>query len=126
MYKPRLFSDPFFSDFVDLLYETPRFVERTVKRTNIVENEKDYQIEIAVPGLIKDDINIKVEDDILTISHERDEDETFRFTSSFKKIYTLPDDVSIKGIVAKVENGVLLLTLPKEKKKKNERIIEID
>jgi len=126
MYRTRLFSDPFFSDFVDLLTETPRFVERTVKRTNIVENEKDYQIEIAVPGLIKDDISIKVEDDILTISHERDEEETFRFTSSFKKVYSLPDDVSIKGIVAKVENGVLLLTLPKEKKKKNERVIEID
>ena len=96
MYKPRLFNDPFFVDFVDLLSETPRFVERTVKRTNIVENEKDYQIEIAIPGLIKDDINIKVEDNVLTISHERDEDETFRFTSSFKKVYSLPDDVSIK------------------------------
>ena len=125
MYKTRLFNDPFFSDVLDILYETPRFVERTIKRANVVENEKDYQIEIAIPGLIKDDLNIKVEDNILIISHERDEDSTFRFTKSFKKVYTLPDDVSVKGIVAKVENGILLLTLPKEKKKTNERVIEI-
>jgi len=127
MYKNRLFRDPFFSDFfVDFCCETPRFVERTVKRTNIVENEKDYQIEIAIPGLIKDDLTIKIEDDVLTISHERDEEETFRFTNSFKKSYSLPDDAGVKGITAKVENGVLLITIPKEKKKTNERLITID
>lgn len=126
MYNKRLFSDPFFTDVLDILYETPRFVERTIKRTNVVENEKDYQIEIAIPGLIKDDLSIKVEADVLTISHERDKEETFRFTNSFEKSYSLPDDVSVKGITAKVENGVLLVTIPKVKKKINERVIDID
>ena len=124
-YKSRFFSDPHFVDLLELFHETPNFVNRTIKRTNVVENDEDYQIEVAVPGLIKDDLSIKVKDDVLTITHERDEEETFRFTNSFTKQYSLPDDVSVKTIVAKVEKGVLLVTIPKDKKKTSEHNIEI-
>lgn len=126
MYKSRFFSDPYVLDLFDLLNETPNFIGRTVKRTNVTENDDDYQIEVAVPGLIKEDLSIKVLDKVLTISHQRDEDETFRFTNPFIKEYSLPDDVSIKGISAKVESGVLLVTIPKSKKKTTERDITID
>ena len=126
MCRNKLFNDPFFTDVLDILYETPRFVERTVKRTNVVENEKDYQIEIAIPGLIKDDLEIMVEDNILSISHERDEEETFRFTNSFKKQYTLPDDITVDTITADVENGILTVTIPKVKKKIKKRVIKIN
>ena len=126
MYKTRFFSDPYFSDFIDLLYETPKFVSRTLKGTNVESNDDEYLVEISVPGLIKEDIEIKVNDSVLSISHERDEEETFRFTNSFKKEYTLPDDVAISKISAKVENGILTVTIPKSKKKPKERVIEID
>ena len=126
MYKSKFFSDPYFVDLFDLLSETPSFVGRTIKRTNVVENDDNYEIEIAVPGLIKEDLSINVKDRILTITHERDEDESFRFTNPFTKQYTLPDDVSVKGISAKVESGVLLVTVPKSKKKTTERDITID
>ena len=126
MYKRSIFSDPYILDFFDLLDDTPNFIGRTVKRTNVVENDEDYVIEVAVPGLIKEDLSITVKDDVLTISHERDEDESFRFTNPFTKQYSLPDDVSVKGISAKVENGVLLVTVPKDKKKAKERDITID
>ena len=125
-YKSRFFSDPYFSDLVDLFHETPGFINRTVKRTNIVEDDDEYQIEVAVPGLIKDDITIKVLDDILTIAHERDEEETFRFTNSFKKEYRLPDDVSVDDINAKVDRGVLYVVIPKVEKKTKSRDIKID
>ena len=118
MYKSRFFSDPYFIDLLDLVNETPGFISRTIKRTNVVDNDDEYQIEVAIPGLIKDDLSIGVKDKVLTIEHERDEEETFRFTNPFTKEYSLPDDVSVKGIAAKVENGVLLVTLPKIKKKK--------
>jgi len=126
MYKSRFFSDPYFIDLLDLVNETPGFISRTIKRTNVVDNDDEYQIEVAIPGLIKDDLSIGVKDKVLTIEHERDEEETFRFTNSFTKEYSLPDDVSVKGITAKVENGVLLVTLPKIKKKNNERTIEVE
>jgi len=123
----RLFNDPFFTDMMDLMYETPKFIGRTIKRTNIVENDDDYQIELAVPGLTKEDIEIKVKDSVLTISHQKEEtdDETFYFTNSFTKQYTLPDDVSVKGIKATVENGILAATIPKDKKKPKEFAVEI-
>ncbi len=126
MYKSRFFSDPYFIDLLDLVNETPGFISRTIKRTNVVDNDDEYQIEVAIPGLIKDDLSIGVKDKVLTIEHERDEEETFRFTNPFTKEYSLPDDVSVKGIAAKVENGVLLVTLPKIKKKNNERTIEVE
>jgi len=126
IYKSKFFSDPYFSDVLDILHDTPSFIGRTMKRTNVVENDDDYQIEIAIPGLSKEDIDIKVKDSILTISHEKEDDESFFFTNSFGKEYTLPDDVSVKGITAKVENGVLLVTIPKDKKKTTERVIKID
>ncbi|HUU87926.1 MAG TPA: Hsp20/alpha crystallin family protein [Candidatus Glassbacteria bacterium] len=127
MNKLKLFSDPFFTDVVDLFYETPSFIERSVKRTNIINGDNEYRVELAVPGLDKEDIEIKVKDNILTISHEKEEtdDKTFYFTNSFTKEYTLPDDSDVKGITATVENGILAATIPKDKKKIKERVIEI-
>lgn len=123
----RLFNDPFFTDVADLFYETPRFIERSFKRANIIENDDDYRVELAVPGLSKEDINVKVNDNILTISHQKEEtdDKTFYFTNSFTKEYRLPADINVKGIVATVENGILAATIPKDKKKVKERVIEI-
>lgn len=129
MYKPVLFNnsslfnnDPFFTDIVNF-FETPR----GIKRTNFVENDDDYRLEIAVPGLTKDDIEINLDDSILTISHEKkEEDDGFYFTNSFEKRYTLPNDVNAKGIAAKIENGVLVATIPKDKKKIKQRLIPIE
>jgi HSP20 family protein len=114
-------------DIADLFYNTPNFTERGIKRTNIVNDENEYRIELAVPGLSKEDINIKVKDDVLTISHEnKDTDNnTFYFTRSFTKEYTLPVDSDVKGIKATVENGILAATIPKDKKKIKEYVIEI-
>lgn len=127
MYKPKLLSDPFFTDVVDLFYETPRFIERSVRKSNIIDDENEYRVELAVPGLTKEDVGVKVKDGLLTISHEKEEtdDKTFHFTSSFIKQYKLPDDSDVKGIKATVENGILAATIPKDKKKIKERVIEV-
>lgn len=127
MNKLKLFSDPFFMDIADLFYGTPNFTERTIKRTNIVNDENEYRVELAVPGLSKEDISVKVKDNVLTISHENEntDNNTFYFTRSFTKEYTLPDDSDVKGIKATVENGILAATIPKDKKKIKEHVIEI-
>jgi HSP20 family protein len=122
----KLFRDPFFSDIIDLFYEAPSFIERSFKRTNIIANDADYRVQIAVPGLSKEDIKIIIKDSILSISYEDEKsDENSIFTSSFKKAYTLPDDSDDKNINGKVENGILEIIIPRTKKKINERIIEI-
>lgn len=72
---------------------------------NIVENEKDYLLELSVPGLQKEDFNISVDDNVLTIAteskaetNENTPNYTRRefFHSSFKRAFTLPDTVMRK------------------------------
>ena len=88
---------------------------------NIVENEKDFKISLAVPGMKKDDLKIDVEGGMITISAEKEEkteDEKYNRReynySSFTRSFTLPDDVMKDKIEARYEDGVLELMLPKK------------
>lgn len=107
-----------------------------VPAVNIKENEKDFMLELAIPGFKKEDFNIEVDNDVLTISSEvKSEDEmkgdnyTRReFTvSSFKRAFTLPETVNEDAINAVYEGGILKLTLPKREEAlpKPKRLIEI-
>jgi HSP20 family protein len=122
----RLFRDPFFSDAMDLFTEFPSFVERSFKRSNIITNDTDYRVQLAIPGLSKEDIKITIKDSILNIEYENEKsDENSFFTSSFKKFYSLPDDSDSENIEGKAENGILEIIIPRLKEKINGRIIEI-
>lgn len=127
MYKPALLNDPYVSDIVSFFSDTPSFFGRTMKRSNVIENDDNYRIEIAVPGLTKEDIEMNVKDSVLTISYKREEsDDKYYFTNSFEKQYSLPSDVNEKGITAKIENGILAATIPKDKKKIKDLVITIE
>jgi HSP20 family protein len=123
----KLWKDPFFSDMIDLFNETPSFIDKSFRRSNIITNEDDYRIQIAVPGASKENIKINVDDSIINISHTKKEtdDKTFFFTTSFEKEYRLPDDAEDKEIESKMENGILEVIIPRSKKKINQRFIEI-
>lgn len=106
----------FFSDGAD--YNVPA--------VNIKENNKSFEIEIAAPGLNKEDIKIKLENDVLTISSEKENKEEkveetytrkeFSF-SSFSRSFTIPDVVDIDKIKANHKNGILTVGLPKQDEK---------
>jgi len=120
-----LFKDPLF-DVFDKVFETS-YVGTSIPQINISKTENDYKVLMSVPGLTKEDIKITTKDSVLTISFETEEktDKT-QFVSSFRKSYILPDDVKEKDIVGKVENGILELILPKDKKKSLERLISLN
>jgi HSP20 family protein len=90
---------------------------------NIRENEKDYELELAVPGMKKDDFNVEVDNNIMTISAEvntetdvSEENYTrreFSFTS-FKRSFTLPETINEDKIKASYVDGILKFTLPKK------------
>lgn len=94
----------------------------TVPAVNIVEKQGHYEISLAAPGMKKDDFNIDVEGNLLTISaqteqrrDEKDERHTrqeFNY-ASFSRAFTMPDGVMRDKIDAHYENGLLTLTLPK-------------
>ena len=126
MYK--LFKDPYVDSMIDLFFETPSFYRGIVKRTNIKDADDGYHVQLAVPGLSKEDIKVQVKNDVLIISHEKEQKDTneFFFTDSFKKEYVLPDDADDKNITGKLEKGILELVILKSKKKSNEQTITIN
>jgi HSP20 family protein len=90
---------------------------------NIKENGNHYTVSLAAPGLKKEDFNIEVDGNVLTISSEKEEsteDKGDRYTrreysyTSFSRSFTLPDDVKPEAIDARYEAGELKITLPRK------------
>jgi HSP20 family protein len=89
---------------------------------NISEGEDGYQIEFAVPGRNKEEFKINLEKGLLSVSYEKQENaeakETKRVLSewslqNFKRSFNLGEKINADGIVAKYENGILKIFLPK-------------
>lgn len=132
-----LFESPFnnffkLSSFIDDIIFN-RFDTNVVK-SNILENENEYEIEIISPGCDKKDFKIKIEDDILSVSYQNEKEtksenkNKYKFIeyefSDFQKSFKLPNNILIDKISSKYENGVLKITIPKSEQK-NVKEIEI-
>lgn len=128
-----------FNDFFDNNWMVK--TNATAPAINVIESEKEYKVEVAAPGMTKDDFNIHLsEDNELVITMEKknenqEEDKEnkkylrreFSYTK-FQQALILPDDVEKENISASVSEGVLTITLPKlqpEEKAKVSRQIEI-
>ncbi|MFZ6013857.1 MAG: Hsp20/alpha crystallin family protein [Bacteroidota bacterium] len=127
---PSLFSDLFgtslvnrdFFDF-DGGFLTSR-LGINVPTANITETSKEYELELAAPGLERKDFNVEVDHHTLTISAEKEEEKNeknggysrkeYSF-NSFSRSFTLPENVKEGNINAKYENGVLKVSIPKAK-----------
>ena len=115
---PEVFNDFFNTDFM------PK-VNATAPAINVMESDKDYMVELAAPGLKKEDFSVNINDDgNLVIKMEKKEENKeenkathflrreFSF-SKYEQTLILPDDVEKEEIRAKMENGVLTIDLPK-------------
>lgn len=112
-------------DLFDYLFE-PYRNEIWSPKTKIDQNDDEYALLISVPGLSKSDIKITTDNHELSVSFEKEEKtKSTYFVQNFKKSYTIPNEVIESDITAKVENGILEVTLPKGKKKITQRMIEI-
>ena len=106
-----------------------------IPTVNTREADDAYYIEVDLPGVAKDDINIDVDDNTLTISgvrkvkEEHKEDNFYKVESvygKFERSFSLPEDVDSDKIEAKHNNGVLEIKIPKvEKVEKAPKKIEI-
>ncbi len=126
-----LFDDFFGKDFFD--FNPVRSFGKTVPAVNVKETETDFKIEVAAPGLKKDDIKVELENGVLTISAEnktekQESDKDGKYTrrefsySSFSRSFTVNEDtVDIEKIEGKYEDGVLNLVLPKKAKSEPEK-----
>ena len=96
-----LLKDPFWDEF-----ET--FFTKPSKGWHCIKEDKQWILEIAIPGLTKEDLKVKMIKGELSIASTNEDNV---WLGSFDKRFTLPQDVNTKKIKAKVENGVLTLTL---------------
>ena len=97
-------------------------------RTDVKETKKAYKLSIDLPGYKKDDIKVKFDDGILTVSAEKVEENEEekdgkvirqeRFSGATRRSWYVGEDIKREEIVAKYENGVLKLTVPKSDPKK--------
>ena len=128
---PAVFNDFFNTDYM------PR-ANCTAPAINVKDTDKAYVVELAAPGMQKEDFNVHVNDEGNLIikmekKQENKEDKSARYLrrefsySKFEQTLLLPDDVKREDIKAKVEHGVLTVELPKvvEEKVKLSRQIEI-
>ena len=131
---PSIFNDFFDNDWMVK-------ANATAPAINVIESDTDYKVEVAAPGMTKEDFNIHLsEDNELVISMEKktenkEEDKEnkkylrreFSYTK-FQQALVLPDDVEKDKINANVNNGVLTIELPKrtpEEKARINKVIEI-
>ena len=130
---PSIFNDFFDNDWMVK-------ANATAPAINVIETEKECKVEVAAPGMTKEDFNIHInEENDLVISMEKKAENTeekkegrylrreFSYTK-FQQTLILPDDVDKNKIDAKVNDGVLKIELPKvapEEKPKTSRQIEV-
>jgi Molecular chaperone (small heat shock protein) len=122
-----------FSEIFDEKFVTKR------PAANVLAKGDSFQLELAVPGLRKEDIDLKVEKDVLIISAIKKEDKSteenkeevkyrrqeFDYTS-FKRTFHLNETIDTTKISAAYENGILVITLPKKEEViKKSRAIDI-
>ena len=115
---------------LDNLYGYRWDLEETSPRTNLYENGDNFEIRAEVPGLEKEDLNVKIQGNYLEISGTRGSDapegykthKTERGVGSFSRSFTLPSDVDSTKVEATLKNGVLYLMLPKHEASKPKKI----
>lgn len=132
-YNPRKDIQDFRRGFESLNTFLDNFIEKspTISQTDFVptvntrEGEHAYHVEVDLPGMKKEDINVDVNDNIVTISGERKtkdevkEEEYYKIESTygkFERSFTLPENVDVENIHAESQDGVLEVIIPKLKK----------
>lgn len=126
----------FFNDFFD--NDWMMKTNATAPAINVVESDKDYKVEVAAPGMKKEDFNIHLGDNnelVITMEQKNENKEEHKkylrrefAYSKFQQSFILPDDVEKEKISASVNDGILTIDLPKhtpEEKAKVDRVIEI-
>ena len=126
----------FFNDFFD--NDRMMKTNATAPAINVVESDKDYKVEVAAPGMKKEDFNIHLGDNnelVITMEQKNENKEEHKkylrrefAYSKFQQSFILPDDVEKEKISASVTDGILTIDLPKhtpEEKAKVNRVIEI-
>lgn len=125
---PSLINRFFEGDMLDWTNRNYSLTNTTLPSVNIKQDADGFEVEMAAPGLVKEDFKIEVNHDVLTISSEKQEENTEKtdenYTKrefsyqSFCRSFTLPNTADRENINAKYENGILKVRIPKKEEAK--------
>ena len=133
-WEPFSAMDAMFGRFPSLFGQLPRFYagngssSEWAPSVDISENQSEYLIRVALPAVKKEDVEITVEDGMLTLSGERcqkeeQKDEKFykveTYYGNFSRSFALPDAINATAISAESKDGVLTIHVPKTKTETN-------
>jgi HSP20 family protein len=134
-------SSPTLIDILDQLFNDPACCDPAASCCDpsaktpvhdVIENDKEYGIEMLLAGVKKDDISIEVVKDKLVVKAERKEVKDLKYNrkqtyyGKYERLFLLPDDADAENINASMEDGVLKITVPKTKDvKSTKKAIEI-
>ncbi|MDH5367811.1 MAG: Hsp20/alpha crystallin family protein [Cyclobacteriaceae bacterium] len=119
-----------FDNSISQQKENPEFIPEV----DIIENEKNFELELVVPGMKKEDFVIEISDNLLTISgerkskYEKKEGNYYSFETkygSFKRTFRIPKNVDQSSINASYADGILTLGLPKSEELKTKNTIKV-
>lgn len=133
-FEPASFSHLIDRIFNDSMGRSGGSAYSFVPKVDIIEDEKAFEIHLAVPGMSKEDFKIDLNKDRLVVSGERKftrktDEKHFRSLETqygaFKREFVLPENVDAEKIEAKYNNGMLELVVPKDEKKLLKTTIEV-
>lgn len=133
MLMPRMFDEDLFDNWMDFPFErefsrrNPLYGkrEKNLMKTDVRQTENGYELDIDLPGFKKEDVSVKLENGYLTVSAARSVDENEakdssgyihkeRWSGSCSRSFYLGDGISKQDVKARMEDGILHLTLPKK------------
>jgi HSP20 family protein len=126
-HKGNSLLDTMFNDIFNDEFMARPYMSMAKRNSQVLNRDEDWQIVFAVPGVKKDEVNIEVDDFVLSVSYDnRSDGDQFNFVSSFNRSWNLGNDVDVNKITANHEDGILTITVPKpEAKKRVVRTIEV-
>ena len=106
--------------FDDIINTNHRY---SYNQPEVINSKLETKINIEVPGFKKENLNLKLEKNILSVSGEQKEEGSYK--RSISRSFSLNDDMDPKNIKAAYEYGILSITIPKKKTRSESREIKI-
>jgi HSP20 family protein len=144
-FKSNLYNESTFNNFFDNFFNNGLALDRyfdnnqtgqnymTVPRANVIKNENGYSIEMAAPGFSRDEFELNVDNNTLTVSVSTNDTPEYERSvtmreykfQSFSRSWEMPDNTNVDGITARYEAGILYIDVPVESQRKGKMTISV-
>ena len=135
-FRSTLFNDSTFDNFFDnflTLTQNNKSNYMTVPRANTIKTEKGYSIEMAAPGFSRDEFELDIDHNTLTVSVNTEDTADYEKNvtvreykfQSFTRSWTLPETANIDSIEARYEAGILYIDVPVEAERRSRKAITV-